>query len=185
MNSLARTAALIGFILFILVTIWSVYWAIALQREGCLVTMKIVAHTKVKGETDDKDTVLVHRVLAYKDGREEESMFESDYLSAPKVGTLMHFYLFTGPIEYSYEVKILSDWHYAWLPPILSFFTTCAFTGLWWAIIKYNSIPYYKLIIIILTLSLVGSIYINPIKRIFNIREYILDQRKYSSTEKL
>lgn len=130
MKSTLRVLTLIGGMLFAAITLWSAYWAIALQREGGLVTVEIVAHGAQSRAPDGDPLIEVHEVWKY-DGREDRSVSQAYASFAPKVGTRVRFYTVTSSIAFSSHQQLPADWWYAWTPPALSFMATCALLWTW------------------------------------------------------
>jgi hypothetical protein len=179
MRSLLKNIFLIGFMIFGIATIWSGYWALVLQRDGYRVTVKIIAHTGMGQAPNGVEKIWVDGLVTDKSGYEGKYGYESDNLSAPGIGTVVSFYLLSGPVTVrSGWREIPGNWYYSWASPILSFFATCAFTMLWLAMAKYNNIIFKKSAIAVLILLLITVIYLNPLMRIINIREYVLAQRE-------
>jgi hypothetical protein len=182
MNSPSRILILIGGVFFALITIWSLYWTIALQCYGCPVSVEIIAHGSPGGASKDDKLIEIRSVYKYKDGNEEVIASRVDSLSAPPVGTRMRFYILTGPIERLTDVKVPGDWYYAWTPPALFFTSTCMFLWTWWIIPRACSIFYRYILGCALLIVLIIIYHSNSFGSVLNIMDYVAEQRHVLNT---
>lgn len=179
MHSFIKIIILTGCVVFGIVAIWSGYWALALQRDGYRVSMKIIGHTQLEKTSGNERRVLVHGIVTDKSGSEGRYDFESDSLFAPSAGTVLSYYLLSGPVVMrTNDGQIPGCGHYPWVSPMLSALAASILAVLWMIITKYSSASCYKLSIVILILVFMGAVYMNPLKRMSDIREYVLAQRE-------
>lgn len=129
MRSRLRLLALLGGVVFAALSLWSLYWTVALQRHGRLVTFEIVAHRVPAGAASD-GTMIEYLQLWKYEGREELTAYSVDAASAPPVGTRVKLYLVSdiaGPSHF----QMPGEWYHAWRPAALFFLATGVLLWAW------------------------------------------------------
>ena len=190
MITFVKYCALAGSILMGVIALWGSCWALALQQDGNLVTIKIIKSEKHEPNIDGKVLFLAHSTIRDMHGFEGEHVFTT--ISALKPGSVFKYYQLSG-IKIMDHVEIPGDWYYRWADPMLAFSGAAILLAIFLIMNRRNFRRSSILIIAALALLLscimnallfYDITYLDPFSRTIRIKKYVIDQRINDQFEK-